>query len=314
MPAASPMRRLKYPRKGALRMEGPEEVEGKVRMQVGAANVPKQAEPFSLPVIKRADDSQPSAPEPPPNYRPAVGAINRCASCKSFTGPTGQCKKYKTRVDSNYVCDMWEPQQQAAQFKAPAMNFDTPDFSATPDLGDGVKMSSLGRSVAAWERKAASMAGRLTLSGVLGEDGEDVLTAPPSREGTIGSRSRQTPSPTSSGEPSVLHRLLRKTASGRPTAGLRRLLSKIAALPASAPLPGPGGPAGPPPGGGGPPGGGPPGSFKPSVVAGLADPNSQWGVMLQHQKPGPPPPPAPPPPSPDPTKPSPQAALPMQGA
>ena len=80
-------------------------------------------------------------------------------------------------------------------------------------------------------------------------------------------------------------------------------------------------PAPPPPGApapGGAPPPPPPGQFKPSVVAQVVNPNSQWGVILQRQIPQPPAPPAasgvppaapptgPVPPSPDPSKPTPQ--------
>ncbi len=63
---------------------------------------------LELAVVKAAEDG----PGPPPNYHPAIGAVARCASCKNFIS-TGMCKKFKTQVDGNYVCDMFEPKDMS---------------------------------------------------------------------------------------------------------------------------------------------------------------------------------------------------------
>src|SRR5947209_2134254 len=97
----------------------------------GAANAPQApAETGKRWWTKKA---APGQPQPPPNYRPAPGQINKCSDCKYFTGTTGRCDKFQTQVDSNFVCDAWEGRQSQMTFQAPPLP-PPPDFS---EGGDG---------------------------------------------------------------------------------------------------------------------------------------------------------------------------------
>jgi hypothetical protein len=44
----------------------------------------------------------------PPNYRPAIGSVAKCASCKYFNSLKSSCEEYDVVVDPNYVCSSWE--------------------------------------------------------------------------------------------------------------------------------------------------------------------------------------------------------------
>lgn len=45
----------------------------------------------------------------PPNYRPAIGSVAKCASCKYFNSLKSSCEEYNNVVvDPNYVCSSWE--------------------------------------------------------------------------------------------------------------------------------------------------------------------------------------------------------------
>jgi 8-oxo-dGTP pyrophosphatase MutT (NUDIX family) len=122
-------------RKGEVRYEGPQEVEGKVFHQAGTRQpkkLPALASMFGIgkeaSTRKRAEDDSPKAP---PNYRDALGEVNKCASCQHFA-PPGQCSKYKTPVDANFTCDDFTPDAGKASFTAPPLP-PSPAFAPPPE-------------------------------------------------------------------------------------------------------------------------------------------------------------------------------------
>lgn len=92
---------------------------------------------------KRAKDDD--GPGPPPNYRPAVGQVNRCASCNNFES-SGMCLKFKTPVDPNFVCDEYEQKAldlpTSASVSPGAGTLDAGLAPVVAGAGTEVKMSS----------------------------------------------------------------------------------------------------------------------------------------------------------------------------
>lgn len=76
------------------------------------------------PSLKAASEA---GPQPPPNYRQALGQTNKCESCKHFT--QGMCSKFQAQVDPGFVCDAWEGSPQAMQFKVEPLPAPLPDMA-----------------------------------------------------------------------------------------------------------------------------------------------------------------------------------------
>ncbi len=86
---------------------------------------PQEVQPAEPQLQKAASTDE--GPQPPPNYRQALGQTNKCESCKHFA--QGMCSKFQAQVDPGYVCDAWEGSPQAMQFKAEPLPAPLPDMA-----------------------------------------------------------------------------------------------------------------------------------------------------------------------------------------